>query len=407
MTYIYLYNIIQLSKTIFYRGAGVEKEKCDLVKYNNVLNRLSIGKLEEKELELFFALCLELKEKGVEDVYINITDFKNRYNMGRSNIRFEKYLEVVLSKFLETKLIIKSSNGLEMGNFFRKFKIDFKNNNLYVQVDRDYSFILNDLVEMYTQFSFNQYQGLKSKYAKRLMPKLAQWNGTKKIEFEKQDLFEILGASESYKSDLSSFNKRILKPATAELKKVFNNLKVTPIKNNNSKTTNKIKSYLFTWDTKPIIKDAEEIKRIEISKTLKTLLDTAIKNPRLEILEKPSVVEYLIKNYSENLIILGVKQLIQSNITTKIKTRKYITSIIDKLQVTENIKITTKEETIKKLEAEEIKEINKKELSEEEWENEFNKRVQEVIEKTGNSNNDIIKMSVKVAMNKLYTKIEK
>ena len=327
--------------------------------------------------------------------------------MGRSNIRFEKYLEVVLSKFLETKMIIKTAKTLEIGNFFRKFKIDFKNNNLYVQVDRDYSFILNDLVEMYTQFSFNQYQGLKSKYAKRLMPKLAQWNGTKSIEFLKEDLFEVLGASESYKSDLSSFNKRILKPATAELKKVFNNLKVTPIKNNNSKTTNKIKSYLFTWDTKPIIKDAEEIKRIEISKTLKTLLDTAIKNPRLEILEKPSVVEYLIKNYSENLIILGVKQLIQSNITTKIKTRKYITSIIDKLQVTENIKITTKEETIKKLEAEEIKEINKKELSEEEWENEFNKRVQEVIEKTGNSNNDIIKMSVKVAMNKLYTKIEK
>lgn len=379
----------------------------DLVKYNNVLNRLSIGKLEEKELELFFALCLELKEKGVDDVYINITEFKNLYNMGRSNIRFEKYLEVVLSKFLETKLIIKSSNGLEIGNFFRKFKIDFKNNNLFVQVDTDYSFILNDLVEMYTQFSFNQYQGLKSKYAKRLMPKLAQWNGTKKIEFEKQDLFEILGASESYKSDLSSFNKRILKPATAELKKVFSNLKVTPIKNNNSKTTNKIKSYLFTWDTKPIIKDAEEVKTLEISKTLKNLLDTAIKNTKLEILEKPSIVEYLIKNYSENLIILGIKQLLNSNITTKIKTRKYITTIIDKLQVTENIKLTTKEEVIKKIEAEEVKEIEKKLLTAEEWEKEFNKRVQEVIEKTGNSNSDILKMTVRVAMNRLYIKSEK
>jgi replication protein (fragment) len=385
----------------------VEKEKCDLVKYNNVLNRLSIGKLEEKELELFFALCLELKEKGVDDVYINITEFKNRYNMGRSNIRFEKYLEVVLSKFLETKLIIKSSNGLEMGNFFRKFKIDFKNNTLYVQVDRDYSFILNDLVEMYTQFSFNQYQGLKSKYAKRLMPKLAQWNGTKKIEFEKQDLFEILGASESYKNDLSSFNKRILKPATAELKKVFNNLKVTPIKNNNSKTTNKIKSYLFTWNTQEIIKDAEEVKTLEISKTLKTLLNTAIKNPKLEILEKPSVIEYLVKNYTENIIILGIKSLLNSNITTKIKTRKYITTILDKLQDTENIKITTKEEVIKKLEAEEIKEVEKKTLNAEEWEKEFNKRFEEVVEKTGNTNSDIIKISVNVAMNKLYTKIEK
>lgn len=385
----------------------MEKEKCDLVKYNNVLNRLSIGKLEEKELELFFALCLELKEKGVDDVYINITEFKNRYNMGRSNIRFEKYLEVVLSKFLETKLIIKSTNGLEIGNFFRKFKIDFKNNNLYVQVDRDYSFILNDLVEMYTQFSFNQYQGLKSKYAKRLMPKLAQWNGTKKIEFEKQDLFEILGASESYKNDLSSFNKRILKPATAELKKVFNNLKVTPIKNNNSKTTNKIKSYLFTWNTQEIIKDAEEVKTLEISKTLKTLLNTAIKNPKLEILEKPSVIEYLVKNYTENIIILGIKSLLNSNITTKIKTRKYITTILDKLQDTENIKITTKEEVIKKLEAEEIKEVEKKTLNAEEWEKEFNKRFEEVVEKTGNTNSDIIKISVNVAMNKLYTKIEK
>ena len=385
----------------------MEKEKCDLVKYNNVLNKLSIGKLEEKELELFFALCLELKEKGVEDVYINITDFKNRYNMGRSNIRFEKYLEVVLSKFLETKLIIKSSNGLEIGNFFRKFKIDFKNNNLYVQVDSDYSFILNDLVEMYTQFSFNQYQGLKSKYAKRLMPKLAQWNGTKKIEFEKQDLFEILGASESYKSDLSSFNKRILKPATAELKKVFSNLKVTPIKNNNSKTTNKIKSYLFTWNAQEIIKDAEEVKTLEISKTLKNLLDTAIKNPKLEILEKPSIVEYLIKNYSENLIILGIKQLIQSDITTKIKTRKYIVEVLENIKKKENIKITTKQEVIKKIEAEEVKEIEKKLLTAEEWEKEFTKRVQEVIEKTGNTNNDIIKISVNVAMTKLYTKIEK
>ena len=385
----------------------MEKEKCDLVKYNNVLNRLSIGKLEEKELELFFALCLELKEKGVEDVYINITDFKNRYNMGRSNIRFEKYLEVVLSKFLETKLIIKSSNGLEMGNFFRKFKIDFKNNTLYVQVDRDYSFILNDLVEMYTQFSFNQYQGLKSKYAKRLMPKLAQWNGTKKIEFEKQDLFEILGASESYKNDLSSFNKRILKPATAELKKVFNNLKVTPIKNNNSKTTNKIKSYLFTWNTTPTIKEAEEVKSIEISKTLKNLLDTAIKNPKLEILEKPSVIEYLIKNYTENIVILGIKQLLSSNITTKIKTRKYIVEVLENIKKKENIKITTKEETIKKLEAEEVKEIEKKVLNAEEWEKEYNRRIEEVLEKTGNNNSDILKMTVRVAMNRLYIKTEK
>ena len=136
-------------------------------------------------------------------------------------------------------------------------------------------------------------------------------------------------------------------------------------------------------------------------------MDTAIKNPKLEILEKPSVIEYLIKNYSENIIVLGIKQLLSSTITTKIKTRKYIVEVMEKIKKKENIKITTKEETIKKLEAEEIKEVEKKVLTADEWEKEFNRRITEVIEKTGNRDNDILKMTVRVAMNRLYIKSEK
>ena len=384
-------------------------EKNDIVKYNNSLNKLKMGKLEEKELELFFALCLELKEKGTDDVFINITDFKNRYNMGRSNVRFEKYLEVVLDKFLETKMIIKTAKTLEMGNFFRKFKIDFQKNLLYVQVDNDYSFILNDLVEMYTQFSFKQYQELKSKYAKRLMPRLAQWNGTKSIEFEKEDLFEILGASESYKNDLSSFNKRILKPASTELKTVFYNLKVKPIKNNNKNTTNKIKSYLFSWSTKPkeIIEVAEEVK-LEISKTLKTLLNETSKNSKLEILEKPSTIEYLLKHYEESIIILGIRQLLNSNIKTKIKTRKYITAVLDKLREQENIKIVVREEkkVETKKEIEEFREKEKIEITADEYNKILNEEIetyiQEAKEKNIPINLEITKMSLKLKMNSKY-----
>ena len=385
-------------------------EKNDIVKYNNSLNKLKMGKLEEKELELFFALCLELKEKGTDDVYINITDFKNRYNMGRSNVRFEKYLEVVLDKFLETKMIIKTAKTLEMGNFFRKFKIDFQKNLLYVQVDNDYSFILNDLVEMYTQFSFKQYQELKSKYAKRLMPRLAQWNGTKSIEFEKEDLFEILGASESYKNDLSSFNKRILKPATTELKTVFYNLKVKPIKNNNKNTTNKIKSYLFSWSTKPKEIEVEKVKTLEISKTLKNLIDEAIKNPRLEILEKPSILEYLLKHYEESIIILGIRQLLNSNIKTKIKTRKYIITSLDQLRTKENIKIVVKEEKKVIEKAEEFKRKELKEIDQDEWDKIYKTMLNEALEefkKQGTTVNTVfIEQTIKVRMKATY-KIKK
>lgn len=376
----------------------------DLVKYHNDINKLKMGNLDEKELELFFALCVELKDIGEDEVKINIREFKRKYNIAnKNNIRFEKYMETVVNKFLDTRIIIKTKNKLDIGNFFTRFTLDFDVNTLFVQINRSYLYLLNNLVEMYTQFNFEDYQNLKSKYAKRLMPKLSQWNGTKKIEYKKDELYEILGASESYKSDISSFNKRILKPATTELRKIFYNLKIKPIKNINKS----INSYLFTWSDKPKeIIEAEEVKTIEISKKLKNLLDEATKNSKLEILEKPSVIEYLLKHYSEDIIILGIKNLL--NVTTKIKTRKYIVTVLDKIKEKENIKVVVKKD--KKVEAikeEEYKPIEKIEITADDYNKlldiEIKNYLEEAKTKNINVNNlEIIKMSLKVKLNSKY-----
>lgn len=383
----------------------MDKNK-DLVKYHNDINKLKMGNLDEKELELFFALCVELKDIGEDEVKINIREFKRKYNIAnKNNIRFEKYMETVVNKFLDTRIIIKTKNKLDIGNFFTRFTLDFDVNTLFVQINRSYLYLLNNLVEMYTQFNFEDYQNLKSKYAKRLMPKLSQWNGTKKIEYKKDELYEILGASESYKSDISSFNKRILKPATTELRKIFFNLKIKPIKNINKS----INSYLFTWSDKPKeIIEAEEVKTIEISKKLKIILDEATKNSKLEILEKPSVLEYLLKHYEENVIILGIKNLLNSNLTTKIRTRKYLITLLDKIKNKENIIIVTKEHKkveVKK-EIEDFKIIEKIEITIDEYNKLFSEElenyIQEAKSKNINVNLEITKMSLKVKLNSKY-----
>ena len=381
----------------------------DIVKYNNDLNKLNMASLKEKELELFYAICLELKEKGTNTVVVDITEFRKAFNIPAVNKkRFSEYLENTQDKFLSLKYALRTEKRLKKGVFFYDFDADLEENKMTIKINPEYAYILNGIVDYYTQFSFKEFQSLKCKYSKLLLPKLCQWQGTKKLEIEKEEMFEILGVPESYKKDISNFNKKVIKPIKEELPKVFYNLKIKTIKKSTRNTKNEIKSYLFTWQEKnKEIEDAEEVKTLEISKTLKNLLDTAIKNPKLEILEKPSIIEYLLKNYTENIVILGIKQLLNSNITTKIKTRKYILEVLENIKKKENIKITTKEETIKKLEAEEVKEIEKKLLTAEEWEKEFNKRVQEVIEKTGNSNSDILKMTVRVAMNRLYIKTEK
>lgn len=386
----------------------MDKSK-DLVKYHNDINKLKMGNLDEKELELFFALCVELKDIGEDEVKINIREFKRKYNIAnKNNIRFEKYMETVVNKFLDTRIIIKTKNKLDIGNFFTRFTLDFDVNTLFVQINRSYLYLLNNLVEMYTQFNFKQYQELKSKYAKRLMPKLSQWNSVKKKEFEKEELYEILGATESYKTDISSFNKRILKPATTELRKIFFNLKVKPVKNVN-KT---IKSYIFSWSDKPkeIIEaeEVKEVKTIEISKKLKTLIDEATKNSKLEILEKPSVLEYLLKHYEENIIILGIKNLL--NVTAKIKTRKYIVTVLDKLKEKENIKIKVKEDNktgTNNVIVEEFKEKEKIEIDETEYNKLLDIEIQNYLEeaklKNININNlELIKMSLRLKLNSKY-----
>ena len=70
-------------------------------------------------------------------------------------------METVVNKFLDTRIIIKTKNKLDIGNFFTRFTLDFDVNTLFVQINSSYLYLLNNLVEMYTQFNFEDYQNLK------------------------------------------------------------------------------------------------------------------------------------------------------------------------------------------------------------------------------------------------------
>lgn len=385
----------------------MEERKDKIVKYNNELNKLNMGSLKEKELELFYAICVKLRDRGTDEIVLDITDFKNEFYISNKidKKRFREYIKSVQSKFLNMQFVLETEKKIEMGVFFTTFTTDLESNQMIIKINKPYAYILNDLVEYYTKFSFLEYQSLKSKYSKIIMPRLSQWNSIRKKEFLKDELFNILGITEAYKNDLSSFNKRVLKPITDELKNVFHNLKIQPIKKRN-----KIYSYIFSWSNKEKIEkeiEIEEVKTLEISKKLKTVLDEAVKNEKLEILEKPSIIQYLTKHYEENILILGIRQLLNSNIKTKIKTRKYITAILNKLKEKENIKIKIKEETkTNNVIVEEFKEKEKLEITEAEYNKlldiEIQNYIQEAKDKNLQVNLEITKMSLKLKMNSKY-----
>lgn len=384
----------------------------DLVKYNNDLNKLNMSNLKDKELELFYAICLELKEKGTDIITIDISDFRKQFNIVRvNNTRFNEYLDNVQDKFLSLKHTLKTDKRVKKGIFFYDFDADLTTNKMIIRINPEYSYILNGIVEYYTQFSFREFQSLKSKYSRILMPRLAQWNSVKKLEIQKEELFELLGVPQSYIKDISNFNKKVIKPLKEDLPKVFYNLKIKTIKKSTANSKNEIYSYMFSWSNKPIenIKTVEEVKTLEISKKLKVLLDEAIKNPKLEILEKASVIEYLIKNYTENIIIQGIKNLLNSNLTTKIRTRKYLITLLDKIKNKENIKIKVKEETktgTNNVTVEDYQPKEKLEITETEYnkilDEEIKNYIQEAKEKNIPVNLEIIKMSLRLKLNSKY-----
>lgn len=387
-------------------------KKNDIVKYNNDLNKLNMSTLKDKELELFYAICLELKEKGIDVITIDITEFRKEFNIPQVNKkRFNEYLENVQDKFLSLKYTLKTEKRIKKGTFFYDFDADLTTNKMIIRVNPEYSYILNGIVEYYTQFSFTEFQSLKSKYSRILMPKLAQWNSIKKLEIQKEELFTILGVPQSYIKDISNFNKKVIKPLKEDLPKVFYNLKIKTIKKSTANSKNEINSYLFSWSNKPIenIIEVKEVKTLEISKKLKGLLDEAVKNEKLEILEKSSVLEYLLKHYSENILILGIKQLLNSNIKTKIRTRKYLVEVLENINKKENIKIVLKEDkkiVENKKEIEEFKEKEKLEITEAEYNKLLDIEIQNYIQKAKDKNLqvnlEITKMSLKVKLNSKY-----
>lgn len=383
-----------------------------IVKYHNELNKLNISNLKEKELELFYAICCQLRDIGTTEITIDIASFKKEFNISNKidKKRFKEYIKSVHKKFSEFKYTLETEDEIETIIFFKKFKTNIENNTMIISVNQEYSHILNNLVQCYTQFSFLEYQSLKSKYSKILMPRLSQWNSIKAVEFKKEELFEILGVPESCKVKISNFNVKVLNPIKEELSKIFYNLKVKPIKNTSGNSKNEINSYIFSWsDKKNNVTEVKEVKRIEISKKLKTLIDEAVKNEKLEILEKPSIIQYLTKNYEENILILGIRQLLNSNIKTKIKTRKYLVTILDKIKEKENIKIVTKEDKKIIENKKEIEEFKPRELIEI-TQDEYNKLLAEEIEnyiqeaklKNINVNLEIIKISLRLKLNSKY-----
>ena len=214
--------------------------KNDLVKVHKDFTKLNIGILSEKELELFYYICLNVKDIRDETITMDFSSIKK--SLGLINFRdLKKYILGLHQKLGNLHITNITSKKIETIFLFEKFINDLDNNTLTIRVTKDSLYFFN-IANSYLRFLFSDVRKLSGKYSKLLVPYLMEFSHKKEAEFEKERFFNILEIDEKYKNDLSNFNRIILKPAIEELRTLFENLKVERLKNGRV-----IKGYKFTW----------------------------------------------------------------------------------------------------------------------------------------------------------------
>lgn len=281
----------------------------DLVKVHKDFINLNIGLLGEKELELFYYICLRTREKKDKAIEIDFSSIRKALgDIKKSDLK--KYIVGLQHKLASLKITSISEKEISTIILFDKLTNVIEEDKLIVRVTESSLYFFNN-ANSYLRFLFSDVRKLKGKYSKLLIPYLMDKSNEKKAEFEKERFFNILEVEESYRNNLSDFNKRILKPAVAELKKIFKNLKVEPLKNGRV-----IKEYKFTWtndfnfqnkkdniEEAEVVEEKENIAPGELEKYFKsTFTDVNYSKKHKEVLEKllkNNSLEYIKKYLSE------------------------------------------------------------------------------------------------------------
>lgn len=219
-------------------------DKSELaVKYQNELNLVPLKNFNAKQMDLFFALCARMKDKGVENIRFSFEELKelSDYKMTATKA-FVADLEKLYKDMLNLSYRTENDDEIEYFVLFNGFKIDKKQKFVEVRVNQDLDYIINGLTTEFSRFELSAFTSIRSTYAKTLFRLLMQYHSTGYYVVSIEDFRELLDIPEYYQ--MGNIDQKVLKPAMKELHNYFENLEVTKIK---AKKGNKIAKLEFTF----------------------------------------------------------------------------------------------------------------------------------------------------------------
>ena len=209
--------------------AKIEQRYTFMIKYHNDMNLIAFNDFSQRELNIFFSLCLLMKDKGTGEITLSYNDIKKIIpDRFESNKKFEEILESVYDKLLRLRLETRDKNKIEKFILFTSYKIHVNEKIVTINTNSDYSYILNNLSKNFTLFELQEFNELSSIYSKHMFRLLKQYKHTGYYKVSVDEFKRLLNVPESY--TMRKITDKILSIVLKELSDNFIDLKVNKIK---------------------------------------------------------------------------------------------------------------------------------------------------------------------------------
>lgn len=209
--------------------AKIEQRYTFMLKYHNDMNLIAFNDFSQRELNIFFSLCLLMKDKGTGEITLSYNDIKKIIpDRFESNKKFEEILESVYDKLLRLRLETRDKNKIEKFILFTSYKIHVNEKIVTINTNSDYSYILNNLSKNFTLFELQEFNELSSTYSKHMFRLLKQYKHTGYYKVSVDEFKRLLNVPESY--TMRKITDKILSIVLKELSDNFIDLKVNKIK---------------------------------------------------------------------------------------------------------------------------------------------------------------------------------
>ena len=217
----------------------------EVVKYNNNFNNISLRNFNANELDILMAICSRMKEKGEEEITFHFDKLKKLINYSdNTSATFVKDLESTYDKLISIKLKVGDERRFVKFVLFTRYSVDMEEKTVEIAVNKEFSWVLNELNVTFTAFELKEFLSLKSSYAKEFYRRMKQFKSTGIWRVSIEEFRKLLDISEKYK--IGEIDKWVLKPIQKELGDRFN-LKIKKLYNKKSRGRPSVSGFIFTF----------------------------------------------------------------------------------------------------------------------------------------------------------------